>query len=339
MTNDILTHYIFPTVLSTTTVHYYSLGRHALASGLLSHSIGKGDIVLVPNFICRDLLSSIHSIQAESLYYSVDPFLGPVSLPVHPRIKAVIAINYFGFPQELSPFRDYCSKQKAALIEDNAHGFLSRDQQGNLLGTRGDIGIFSFRKTFPLPDGAALIINSPEFVKIPIASLPCRNNSLSSGFLIKRALRNIQNSTGIRVRNLSEDFARFIRRMKTGNALPTVLPESEFEIPGSPAIHCESFEMLRAVDTTQEVNRRRLAYAHMHKILGHMDIEPVFHQLPANTAPYGYPFRAHPSAAGEVRRLVRKIGFECSYWPDLPAAVLPTAPDYYRKVWWVNFLC
>ena len=77
--------------------------------------------------------------------------------------KALLAVNYFGFAQDLAPFREYCLRTGATLIEDNAHGFLSKDTSGVLLGTRADLGITSIRKTFRLVNGAALYFSGVEY--------------------------------------------------------------------------------------------------------------------------------------------------------------------------------
>jgi hypothetical protein len=318
---------------------YFSLGRHALRAGLSALGVGKGDLVLVPAFICRDLLAAVHAVQAEALFYPVDEHLAPHSLPVDHRVKAVLSVNYFGFPQALDLLRDYCTRSGAALIEDNAHGFLSRDEHQVLLGTRGDLGLLSLHKTFSWPDGAVLLVNqkSPG-LKLPIA-LPCRYDRLPMSFTVKRALGGIQNATGVRVRSASEKVARFFRAVRTGHALPVSLAESEFEISGDPAIHCASLRMLEKMDSTSEINRRRALYQRFHRELAGWGIAPIFGNLPDGVCPYGYPFRANAGRAAAVAALAQRRGFDCSSWPDLPSAVVDNAPGFYRDVWWINFLC
>jgi hypothetical protein len=194
------------------------------------------------------------------------------------------------------------------------------------------------RKTFALPDGAALLVNHKDWTGMPMP-LPCRESRLPLGFIVKSMLRQIQNNTGIKVRNLSEQLTRHLRRLRTGNAMPISLPESEFEIPGGPAIHCESIRMLAKIDATNEVLRRRNLYQQFHQELRSLDIEPVFGELPKGVAPYGYPFRADTNVAATVAGIARRSGFDCFSWPDLPDTVTPIAPVYYQNVWWVNFLC
>jgi hypothetical protein len=320
-------------------VRFFRLARHALHEALRIIGTLRGQKVLVPEFICRDLLAAIHAIGAEPVLFPVARSLAPQSLPHLPDIKAVLAVNYFGFPQDLAVFRSYCAAHGTFLIEDNAHGYLSRDTEGNLLGTRGDLGIVSLRKTFALPDGGALLVNRHEWLDRLEAPLPCRNDRLPASYTVKRTLGRIQNATGVGVRTLGECAVRSYRRLRTGHAVPVSVPEEEFRMPGEAAIHCESLNILRRIDPAREVERRRRLYEEFQRRTRGLDIEPVFDRLPAGAAPYGYPFRADPSSAALVSRIAGKRGFDCAYWPDLPAAVTSTAPAHYRNVWWVNFLC
>lgn len=322
-----------------TAVRLFSLARYALLEALRVIGISPGQKVLVPAFICRDLLASIHAVKGIPIFYPVDRSLAPQSLRAVPDVKAIVAVNYFGFPQALGPFRAYCAKHGASLIEDNAHGFLSRDERGKLLGSRGDIGIVSLRKTIAIPDGAALLLNRSEWIDRLPAPLACCCDPLPAKFIVKRVLRQIQNATGVRVRTLGEQMTRRFRWLRTGSALPIVLPESELEIPGNPAIHCESLKMLERIDVMNEVKRRRDLYQDFHRNLYHLNIEPIFGDLQPGVAPSGYPFRADESGAAAVAGIAEKKGLDCSYWPDLPSEVASCALEHYRNVFWINFLC
>ena len=132
-----------PGIPPATIVRHFRLGRHALFAGLQLLGVGKGDVVLLPAFICRDLLASVQEAGGVPAFYPVRPSMAPLELPAIPNVKVVLAVNFFGFPQSLQCFRDYCSEHGAALIEDNAHGYLGHDEEGRVLGTRGDIGVLS----------------------------------------------------------------------------------------------------------------------------------------------------------------------------------------------------
>ena len=315
----------------------FSLARHALLRGLELAGIGPGDAVMMPEFICRELLASVRLAGARSVFYPVDERLNPVSFPEDVGVKAVLAVDYFGFPQDLAPFREYCHAHGAVLIEDNAHGFLSRDPDGKLLGCRGDMGILSPRKTFPLPDGGALVLCTtglaggltPDF----------RDDSLPTGYKVKCAFRKVQKTTGLPLKNIAETAFRAARKYRTGSHFPKADPESERVIPMPPSMHRKSFRQLCGQDMPREEERRKRLYFQVEERLKGLDIIPVFASLPAGTVPYGYPFRAGDRTAGLVADHARKMGFDSAFWPELPAAVAVGAPPHYRNVYWVNFLC
>jgi len=318
-------------------VRFFSLARHALLEGLKLAGVSAGDKVMMPEFICRELLAPVHLTGAETIFYPVDEQLRPLMLPECSGIKAVLAVNYFGFPQDLSPFRKFCAATGAVLIEDNAHGFLSRDPLGQLLGRRGDMGILSLRKTFPLPDGAALVGNESGAFEGNTTGF--RTTPLPLGYRIKSVFRLIQQNTGIPLKKISEQAARVARKIRTGNSFPTSSPDSEQSIPMPPPMHRESFRQLGNQDTSREETRRKQLYMTVEQRLKNPDIQPIFPSLPDGTVPYGYPFRANTASAQTAVRLAGKMGFDCSLWPELPDAVAASAPAHYKNVYWVNFLC
>lgn len=320
-------------------VRYFRLGRHALLAALNILHLQPGDRVLVPAFICRDLLASIHAVGAIPVFYEIGSDMKPVKLPEGNGVRAILAVNYFGFPQDLLPFRTYCEHHGATLIEDNAHGFLSCDETGKPLGTRGDLGIFSIRKTFVLPDGAMLMVNKPELQANLGHQLPSRDQRLPLSFWFKRGLSWLQRKTGIALLGMGQDFARRLRYWRTGYAIAPLLPENEFEMPPDPAPHIYSISALPKLDFGSEASRRRRLYDEFHTKLASLNIQPVFGEMSAGIVPYGYPFFADEQTAQEAIRLARKQGLDCIHWPDLPAAVASTAPLHYRSLWMVNFIC
>ena len=144
-----------------TTIRYFSLGRFAMKQALVACGVGENDSVMLPSFICRDVLAAINELGAKATFYDVNKKLEPIGLDSAPKSKAIIAVNYFGFPQSLEPFEKYCINSGAKIIEDNAHGVLSRDTDNQLLGQRTEYGITSFRKSVRTSDGAMLTTPNP----------------------------------------------------------------------------------------------------------------------------------------------------------------------------------
>ncbi len=320
-------------------VRYYRLARHALAEAMNCMQMVPGDRVLLPAFICKDLLAPIHAAGAVPVYYEVGRDMKPLELPVVDRVRAVLVVNYFGFPQDLFEFRRYCAAYGAVLIEDNAHGFLSRDTAGRLLGERGDFGLFSIRKTFLLPDGAMLMANTPEWQSRMSEQLPFRQESLPPSFWMNSCLASIERKTGIAFHTFSQELIRKFRYFRTGHAIAPPLSADEFEMPSLPAPHRVSMSMFAKQNFPKEIERRRRLYGVFHELLSLLHIKPLVNDLPEGTVPYGYPFYAEEAAAEQVKRVARLQGFDCIHWPALPVAVEQNAPSHYKQLWLINFLC
>lgn len=320
-------------------LRYFSYGRHALRAAFVAIGIRKGEAVLTPGFICRDLLSAIYSLGAVPLYYPVGRDLQMIGTPDDlPVARAIIAVNYFGFPQNLAPFNAYCDRTGAVLIEDNAHGLFSRDETGAALGARGMAGIFSLRKTVPLPNGAALLLN-PGGRNWPLPSpiLPSDAN-LSRAFRVKRGLRHLVPLVGVGLPRWVTGLERRLRKLRSGYEIAPPAPDAERVLPENAAPCRELMEMLAEVDVEQEIARRRELYLALDSLIRAAGGEPVFGRLPQHTSPYGFPFYCSESQVGKVKKMLSEIKLECHRWPDLPDEIAPQAPEYYKSVWLVNFV-
>ena len=319
-------------------IRYYSLARQALVEALLLGGVSDGDRVLVPELICKDVVASIHTVKATPIFYQVDELLAPINLHADESIKAIIAVNYFGFPQNLEAFKREGQRFGAVLIEDNAHGFLSSDTSNSPLGSRGDLGIISIRKSLRIPDGAQLLVNDKQLlINIP-QQIPYVRSPLGLRFTAQRLALNVQRITRLPLLEWARYVVRKIRLISTGSALPISLPSAEFESITPAGPRDSSMSSIQSLDIAHEINRRKHLYHKVVSLVSKCDVQPVFESLPANCVPYGYPFYADSAAAADVYNLVKKLGIEVINWPDLPAAVIQTAPIHYRQLWLVNFL-
>ncbi len=320
-------------------VRYFAYGRHALVAALCVAGTGRGDTVLLPAFICREVLSAIHARGARAVYYPVDESLALAGDPATlPAAKAIVAVDYFGFAQNLAPFAQYCTRTGAVLIEDNAHGLFSRDECGRALGTRGDLGVFSLRKTLPAPDGAALTVNNPAFAAALAPQLPFDAATPCATFCLKSSLRELARAIGPWPARAATSAARFARQLKTGHAIPPSLPQSEFELPAGVAPNRLLADVMARTDAAAESARRCALYRLLPTLLDPRRYPPVFPALPQGTVPYGYPFIATADAGLSASRALACHGLECFRWPALPDAIAPTAPAHYQSVWMVSFL-
>ena len=148
---------------------YFGNARTALKAFLLTNHFSKNDIILLPDVICDVLLTPLSQLGIKKYFYSIDKKFAPnwnelENIVSETEIKAIIVVHYFGQQKELKKFIDFSQRNNLILIEDNAHGyggkFLGQD-----LGTFGDAGISSPRKTINLPSGGVLNINNSKTIK------------------------------------------------------------------------------------------------------------------------------------------------------------------------------
>lgn len=318
-------------------VFYYSYGRHALYEALKSAGIKDGNRVLVPEFICRDLLSAIHSVNAEVVFYPVKDDLTPLLEPGQwPEASAVLAVNYFGFPQNLLPFKKYCERVNAILIEDNAHGFLSRDENGIFLGSRGDVGVFSIRKTLPVYNGAALAFNktTKKFV-LPVQPQDCASSKF---YRLKESLRRTVPLCGVWPIRLFTFFLRVLRKVRTGYWILPSDPSAEKIMPENSKPWEGLGQAIKSLDADSEVRRRRELYQFVDRLMCSWGVKPVFSDLESFTVPYVYPFFVDSRGVEEIEKKLKIFNLECFPWPEIPDDLVASVPDFYKRIYCVRFL-
>ena len=322
----------------TTVYRYYAYGRQALVEALRLANVLPGDEVLVPALICKDVLSSIHTVGAKPVFYQVDKTLAPVLLPNSSLIKAVIAVNYFGFAQDLEPFFDYCKKFSVKLIEDNAHGYLSANIDGVLLGNRAPLGITSIRKTMRIPDGARLHVSDKQLSELLPDQLQLNEQPLGARYLLQQRFSKVERLTSLPLLRWARSIVRLRRFLLTGEFITTSTTLAETEVVAPVGPRESSMKEIQKLDEQAEVKRRTELYDRVSSALDKSKISPVHVHLPENCTPYGFPFFGDTEAAKDVQRLVNRFGVEVIRWPDLPEAVVADAPDHYSNLWLVNFL-
>jgi hypothetical protein len=314
----------------------HAYARHALVDALACAGVVPGSSVALPGFICRDVLASVHALGAKTTFYDVDHSLRPIDLTDMDPSTAILAVDYFGFPQDLTAFNDYCIRTGAKLIEDNAHGLFSRDAAGALLGTRGDFGILSMRKTFHVSTGAALI--APQGTSLPSPS-PCSKNADARLDRVRFTLSQWERKTGIPLMPAMRSTIRTARRIAGRPVVMLSSSSEERQLPAHHAIGCSSERTLNRQSPSRESNRRRALFDEMVSLIGQINGVSLLHnELREGVVPYGIPFRAEDEALRAVDYIARKYHVTTMSWPALPEAIEANAPAHYRNVRLVNFI-
>ncbi|MFM7650667.1 MAG: DegT/DnrJ/EryC1/StrS family aminotransferase, partial [Acidimicrobiaceae bacterium] len=249
--------------------------------------------------------------------------------------KVIVAVNYFGFAQDLKTFREFADKTGAIIIEDNAHGLFSRDDENNLLGRREKFGITSFRKTLHVKDGAILTTSLREN-EIDSQLTYIDSQSMGRDKLL-HLLSSFESRTNVPAVAVFRFFSRLFRLITTGSKLPKSDEFAETKIPGIPNPLRQSVEFLQNLDEPAEVARRRNLYQILEPQVVAAGARLIFDRLPANTCPYGLPVYAAPNIKRKLEKIARKNRVTLMSWPDLPDDVRLAAPNFYQQVWLLNF--
>jgi perosamine synthetase len=152
-----------PAVVDNGRAVYVAAGRMAISHALEMIGIRPGQKVLVPAYHCVSMVEPIVHFGGDPVFYalrddlSID--LDDIAAKIDQRTCALMAVNYFGFPQDLSAIRRFCDDRGLAFIEDCAHSFFG-SFGGRPLGSFGDFAIASLTKFFPVRDGGCLIANA-----------------------------------------------------------------------------------------------------------------------------------------------------------------------------------
>ncbi|MBP6621112.1 MAG: hypothetical protein KA194_02335 [Alcaligenes sp.] len=327
-----------PAFIGEGRIRYYSLARHALVEALRIAGARPGSRILLPEYLCRDLLAPLHILGAVPCWYPVADDMTPATASADwPVADVVLALNYFGFPQNLAPFWAYAERTGAVVIEDNAHGYLSRDQAGQWLGCRTGLGVFSLRKTLRIPDGAALWVGA-QFAacRLPLQAA-FDGAGVNKAQLTKAQLRCLP-VVGELAFRLSIWLARAVRKCRTGSDIPAADPAAEHTLPSAANPWSGLLPALAECTVMAEIERRRIAYVRCAAVGAQVGAVPVFAALPPHCVPYAYAFRGDAAALDAMRHHALRHGFDLMSWPDLPTEVVGQAPKHYQNVFLVNFL-
>jgi len=320
-------------LISSDRIHFFSLARYALIEALRISGVTQNDYVLIPEYICKEIVEEIGLYGANVLFYKVDDNLNPAESPCQwPRAKAVLMVNYFGFSQDLSPFQQYKKRVGSTIIEDNAHGLLSRDSSGKWLGMRTDIGIFSLRKTLCLSDGAALFLGGESYNFIT-PQLKFTGNGFSPIAKLRCKIKNIP-LIGIFLQIFSMLFLKAYRGTVFG--LKGWQYKSKIAHIKNPNKDLIKDLMLFVDYEKDEIFRRRDLYYKFLRMAKKNKLKPIFDQIPDGTTPYCFPIRATKNEATLFNKKINYLGLRLIKWPDLPNGTFDDSN--YSNIWIINFL-
>jgi perosamine synthetase len=139
-------------------------GTTALYAALRCMGIGNGDEVLVPTYVCDDVLSAVCQTGATPVPMDLDPSdLNPdpndAATKSSPRTRAIVLAHVLGMPARISQFEEL----GIPVIEDCAHG-LGADLKSGPAGSKGRCAVLSFHglKMVTAGEGGMLLTDDEE---------------------------------------------------------------------------------------------------------------------------------------------------------------------------------
>lgn len=302
----------------------YAYGRIALLDGLRILDCEKGSNVLLPSYVCGIAAEPFRELSIEPRFYRVSLNLEPdttdITSKIDNRTRAILAVNYFGFAQNIGGIQDICREHGLHFIEDNAHGPLS-EKDCRLLGTFGDIGISSIWKLLPVPNGAVLFINSDELMnsKGDMLTALASQNHLSSAsrkgiciYILDSLLKHFERRYRFRADFVRETYRKLFPKAETD--VSRLFQDSKVRMSGL------SLRIGGRLDLEEVRRKRRENYIFwLGEMLGRKDVRVLFTDLPEGICPLYFPV-----AVEGVERFLQEMlarGIPAFRWPPLPREV------------------
>jgi hypothetical protein len=297
--------------------YLYGYARQALEDAFRLFGLHPGDVVLYPDYICDSCLAACHHLGLTVKYYSVgddlEPEWGALEALAQGGARAVLTVNYFGFPGDLERWEALVRHHRLWWIEDNAHGYGSRFH-GRELGRWGHVGLDSMRKVLPLLNGACLWINDSD-LRQRANQFHFRPFLRGSGFgweETRLMLKFISQWAGLPLHRLR-------RRPVTGE-----MPASdEHQRPLSPMdpLSARIFAILK-VEQGEYTKRRQVLYRTWERFCTAQGLTAAFPALPPEVSPQVFPCYA-PNFVEQQRWLAwgRRVEVDVHPWPSLPLAL------------------
>jgi dTDP-4-amino-4,6-dideoxygalactose transaminase len=284
-------------------VRFYHRGANAIWCGLGALRLGSGDSILFPAYHCGTELDPIVRRQIAVRLYPVDDQLAPdpagIRAAIDRHTRALFITHYLGVPQDLDALAALCREAGLWLIEDCAHS-LHSTLRGRPTGTAGDLAIFSFRKTLPVPDGGALVVNNPALPLPPEPLAPPWGGSL--WWIKQQAEYALEARSGFLARNLSHLLSSVPGSTSSPHPLHIDLARASWGI--SPLAR----RIFPAIDATHVVAARRDHYARLAQLIDGVPGVTVFcRKLPDGACPWLFAILVNDPLALETHLLAHGI--------------------------------
>lgn len=302
-----------------------SSGRAAIFHALRILGVQKGDAVLVPSYHCPSIVAPVVALGARPLFYPLIvpglPDTARISRQDVGRARAIIVVQLFGLPLDLSGVRRWCDSNGIPLVEDCAHSILG--QAGVLpVGQWGDFATASLTKFLPVSELGLLYS-----WRRPIPSFKLSRSSLRSelkgvfdplqiaanhgrlgllGTVVRAVFRRREEQR--KSRSAHDDFTR---KQESVDVEPTFLDCDLERIEHKPSL--ASCLISRLSDWAVIAERRRHNYRRMFSLFCDAGLgNPLLESPPEGSAPYVLPLLVEDCTS--LYPAMRRLGFPVYRW-------------------------
>jgi len=126
-------------------------GSDAILLALMAIGVQPGDQVIVPTYTFFSTAGSVSRLGATPVFADIDPATYNVTVDTIraaasccDRLKAIMPVHLFGQAVDMDGMLELGRELDVPVIEDAAQAIGCRDATGTRVGSRGDIGCFSF---------------------------------------------------------------------------------------------------------------------------------------------------------------------------------------------------
>ena len=151
-------------------------GSDALLLALMAVGVGHGDEVLCPSYTFFATAGAIYRLGATPVFVDIDPTTYNICVndmrtraSTCTNLKAIIPVHLYGQSCDLDGVLELADELNVPVIEDAAQAIGTKDNKGNMVGTQGTMGCFSFFPSKNLGgygDGGIVTTNDDDLAEL-----------------------------------------------------------------------------------------------------------------------------------------------------------------------------
>jgi dTDP-4-amino-4,6-dideoxygalactose transaminase len=313
--------------------YYFARGSHALAFSI-KHAwrqmyLNKGS-VWFPGYFCNEALTPLRQLGIPLFFYPIRRDLLPdwkaikKLLNAQNQPKVFICVHFFGFQNDISTSKRFCSENNAFLIHDAAHMLTLK----NCGAYSNEAAIFSPRKILNTPDGGVAVL--PENINIHHLSFRRHKQDLCVLiWCIKWLLHSLFITVNVPWRRLY-----FKSKKKKDKSLLVGLTHPNFRYHPCSRF---SLQLLSAyLNLFENVSQKRRAnYCLLGNLLEKNNVfRPLFDTIPESACPYVYPLIVSKNR-DKIYQWLLSQNIPAAIWPDLPPETI-TNPTLHQSALWLK---